>query len=62
METVIASSVISFNGGESKLVSIAYPVASNTCKGMSTVYVSAYAGVHEVMGLSLLRTSLRSST
>ena|SRR6185295_10894113 len=44
VETVIASSVISFSGGESKLVSIAYSVAPNTCKGMSTVYVSAYAG------------------
>lgn len=44
VETVIASSVISFSGGESKLVSIAYPVAPNTCKGMSTVYVSAYSG------------------
>ena len=44
VETVIASSVISFSGGESKLVSIAYSVAPNTCKGMSTVYVSAYSG------------------
>lgn len=44
VETVIASSVISFSGGESKLVSIAYSVAPDTCKGMSTVYVSAYSG------------------
>ena len=44
VETVIASSVISFSGGESKLVSIAYSVAPDTCKGMSTVSVSAYSG------------------
>lgn len=44
VETVIASSVISFSGGESKLISIAYSVAPNTCKGMTTVYVSAYSG------------------
>ena len=44
VETVIASSVISFSGGESKLVSIAYAVAPDTCKGMSTVYVSASSG------------------
>jgi hypothetical protein len=44
VETVIASSVISFSGGESKLISIAYSVAPNTCKGMSTVNVSAYSG------------------
>jgi hypothetical protein len=44
VETVIASSVISFSGGESKLISIAYSVTPDTCKGMSTVYVSAYSG------------------
>lgn len=43
-ETIIASSVISFNGGESKLVSIAYSVAADTCKGMGSVHVSAYSG------------------
>lgn len=43
-ETIIASSVISFSGGESKLISVAYSVAPDTCKGMSTVYVSAYSG------------------
>ena len=43
-ETVIASSVISFSGGESKLISVPYSVAANTCKGMSTVYVSASSG------------------
>jgi hypothetical protein len=44
VETVIASSVISFSGGESKLISIAYSVAPNTCKGMSTINVRAYSG------------------
>ncbi len=43
-ETIIATSVISFSGGESKLVSVAYPVGSDTCKGMGTVYVRAYSG------------------
>ena len=43
-ETIIASSVISFSGSESKLVSIAYPVAPDTCKGMGSVYVRAYSG------------------
>lgn len=43
-ETIIASSVISFSAGESKLVSVAYPVAPDTCKGMGSVYVKAYAG------------------
>jgi len=43
-ETIIASSVISFGGGESKLVSVAYPVAAGTCKGMGSVYVRAYSG------------------
>ena len=44
VQTVIASSVISFNGGESKLVSVAYSVSADTCKGMGTVSVRAYAG------------------
>lgn len=43
-ETIIASSVITFSGGESKLVSVAYPVAANTCKGLGSVHVSAYSG------------------
>ena len=43
-ETIIASSVISFSGGESKLISVAYSVAPDTCKGTSMVYVSAYSG------------------
>jgi len=43
-ETIIASSVITFGAGESKLVSVAYSVASNTCKGMGAVYVKAYSG------------------
>lgn len=43
-ETIIASSVISFSGGESKLVSISYPVPASTCKGMGAVYIRAYSG------------------
>jgi len=43
-ETIIASSIISFNGGESKLISISYPIAPDTCKGVSSVFVSVYSG------------------
>ena len=43
-ETVIGSSIISFNGGESKLISLSYPVAPDTCKGVSSVFVSVYSG------------------
>ena len=43
-ETVIASNLISFNGGESKLISVPYVVAPDTCKGGSSVFVNVYAG------------------
>ena len=43
-DTVIASNLISFNGGESKLISIAFPIAPDTCLGATTVSVSVYAG------------------
>ena len=43
-ETVIASNLISFNGGESKLISVPYLVAPDTCKGGSSVFVNVYAG------------------
>src|SRR5689334_21954894 len=43
-ETILASSVISFTGGQSFLISKAYSVPANTCKGMGSVYVSAYSG------------------
>ena len=43
-ETIIASSMISFSAGESKLVSVSYPVSASTCKGMGSVYVKAYSG------------------
>jgi hypothetical protein len=43
-ETIAASSVISFNGGESKLVSTPYIVAPGTCTGGSTVFVNVYSG------------------
>ena len=43
-ETIIASSLITFNGGESKLISISYPIAPDTCRGVSTVSISAYSG------------------
>ena len=43
-ETVIASSLISFNGGESKLYSISYPIAPDTCAGDMTISVKVYEG------------------
>lgn len=43
-ETVIASNVISFSGGESKLISVPYLVAPDTCRGVSSVFVNVYAG------------------
>jgi len=43
-QTMIASSVISFSGGESKLISVSYAIASGTCTGTSTVSVSVSTG------------------
>ena len=43
-ETVITSSRISLNGGETKLLSVSYPVAPGTCLGAATVTVSAREG------------------
>ena len=43
-QTTIASSVISFNGGESKLISVSYAIASGTCPGTSTVSISVSSG------------------
>ena len=44
VETILASSVLSFAGGQSFLISKAYSVPADTCKGMGSVYVSAYSG------------------
>lgn len=43
-ETVVASAVITFNGGETKLISVSYPIAPDTCVGVGMVSVSVYAG------------------
>lgn len=43
-ETIIASPLITFNGGESKLISSSYAIAPDTCRGVSTVSVSVYSG------------------
>lgn len=43
-ETIIGSSVITFNGGETKLVSVSYPIAPDTCLGQMAVTVSVYSG------------------
>jgi hypothetical protein len=42
-ETVIASALVTLNAGESKLISVSYPIAPGTCAGTSTVSVSASA-------------------
>jgi hypothetical protein len=43
-ETVFATGVISFAAGESKNLSVAYPIAPDTCLGVATVSISAYDG------------------
>ena len=43
-ETMVASSIISFAGGEAKLISVSYPIAANTCLGPMTVSVKVYDG------------------
>jgi hypothetical protein len=49
-ETIIASAVIAFNGGEYKLISVSYPIAADTCLGEGTVSVSVYAGWDTLLG------------
>ena len=44
VETMIASSIIGFAGGEAKLISVSYPVAPNTCRGPMTISVKVYDG------------------
>ena len=39
VETVVGSSVITFAAGETKLISVSYPLAPNTCLGPMTVTV-----------------------
>lgn len=43
-KTVFASGVMSFSGGQSKSISVAYPIAPDTCRGTMTVSISAYSG------------------
>jgi len=43
-ETMIGSSVITFAGGETKLISVSYPIAPDTCPGAMSVTVSVYSG------------------
>ena len=51
-ETIIASSIISFAGGEAKLISVSYPIAPNTCLGPMTISVKVYDGGNIVAGES----------
>src|SRR6185503_14235829 len=43
-ETTFASGVMSFSAGESKNISVAYPIAPDTCVGPMTVSISVYDG------------------
>ena len=43
-ETVISSSLITFSGSESKLYSISYPIAPDTCAGDMTISVKVFDG------------------
>ena len=43
-ETVFATGTMSFAGGESKNLSVAYPIAPDTCLGPATVSISVYDG------------------
>lgn len=43
-ETVFATGTMSFAAGESKNLSVAYPIASDTCLGPATVSISVYEG------------------
>lgn len=43
-ETMITSSLVTFSGGEYKLISASYPIAPDTCLGPMSVKVSVYEG------------------
>ena len=43
-ETVFATGIMSFAGGESKNLSVGYPVAADTCTGPMTISISVYDG------------------
>jgi hypothetical protein len=43
-ETMISSSLVTFSGGEYKLISASYPIAPGTCLGPMSVKVSVYEG------------------
>ncbi|MGH9907946.1 MAG: hypothetical protein ACRD8U_20445, partial [Pyrinomonadaceae bacterium] len=42
LETVVSSSVVTFSGGEYKLISVAYPIAPGTCVGPMSVTLGVY--------------------
>ena len=44
VETTFASGLMSFNAGESKNLSVACPIAPDTCVGPMTVSISVYDG------------------
>lgn len=43
-ETVFATGIMSFAAGESKNLSVGYPIAMDTCAGPMTVTISVYDG------------------
>ena len=49
-ETVIASPVITFEGGQYKLISTTYTVSPDTCLGPSEVRVQVYSGESMLAG------------
>ena len=43
-ETVFATGIMSFAGGESKSLSVGFPIAMDTCPGPMTISISVYDG------------------
>ena len=43
-ETTFATGIMSFGAGESKNISVGYPIAPDTCPGPMTVSISVYEG------------------
>jgi hypothetical protein len=43
-QTVFATGIMSFAGGESKNLSVGYPIAMDTCPGPMTISISVYDG------------------
>lgn len=55
-ETIMASPLVTFNGGEGKLISTSYVIAPDTCLGGMTVSLSVYSGTTLLSSASTLLT------